>query len=88
MENEPEQLLGKILQEHQQDPTAVSRKEESLLTSQEQLLLLFQPSHPRSPLGPAKPEAAWASASTWSGAPQLVLAVRALGGRLHPHNKD
>lgn len=56
---------------------AISRKEEGLLTSREQLLLLFQPSHPRSPLGPAKPEAAWASVSAWSGAPQLVLAWRA-----------
>lgn len=64
IENELKQLLGKILQKSQRDPSAISRKEWDLPSSQEKQLFLFQPSHPYSPLGPAETEPhAWGSSA-------------------------
>lgn len=56
IENELKQFLGKILQKSQRDPSAVSRKVWDLPSFSEKPLFLFQPSHPYSPLGPARTE--------------------------------
>lgn len=65
VENEPKQLLNLLLhkfhQKSQEDPRATCRKEQSLLNSQDTLLVPI--AAPSPPLGTAEPEAAPAPAS-------------------------